>query len=804
MAPLARIGRSSILAPFSRSRPARRCQALGSSASLLPVARSLTLLALGIALAAPGCKERKEETPRGGAPAREAEVPPWERFDPGEGALAGVPALDLRGMNEAVAGEGGFIQARGGHLVHSSTGRAVRFWGVNGPPAGLTGAALRDSARFLARHGVNLVRIHAPLFDERGDLDTSRVLHTIEVVEAMKAEGIYSHLSILLPPLVPAAPGLAWLEGYDGRTFPFGALFFNPDFQARYRSWWKALLLTPSPRTGRALVEEPAVAGLEMQNEDSLLFWTFGADRVPDAQMRILEGRFAGWLAARHGSAEAALQAWGGRRLARDSVKEGRVAIRSLHAISTERTRRDAETATFLAEVQAGFYRETHAFLRSVGFRGFVVASNWTTASPTYLDPLEILGYLEGDVVDHHGYFGCKLEGKDAEWSLRPGQTWFDRSALRFDGEGADTGRRYSNPVVSPRFDGRPTMISETTWTLPNRFRSEAPLYLAVYGALQDVSAIVHFAYDGDRWTPSPGPVMQPWPLMSPAMLGQFPAAAVLFRAGLVEPGSVVADVALSPAALLALGGSPVAREVDLDEARRLPDLSGAPTVPGGSVDPLVAFAGILAVRHVDGPGSSKVPDPRAWVDRGARTVTSTTGELRLDYGRGLLVIDAPAAQGASGRLGGVGVVRTRDLSISSSLDNVHLVAVSLDGRPLATAGRILVQVMSEERPSGWRSSAVGMGRGRIDQVGGAPWEIRPITGTVEILRPDAASLAIRALDGNGARSRSIGTGGRIQLEPGTIYYLVEAPAGTPPRVRNGPRRPRRGSRRTPRRCVAR
>ena len=40
-------------------------------------------------------------------------------------------------------------------------------------------------------------------------------------------------------------------------------------------------------------------------------------------------------------------------------------------------------------------------------------------------------------------------------------------------------------------------MISETTWTRPNRFRSEAPLYLASFGALQGSDAIVHFALDG-------------------------------------------------------------------------------------------------------------------------------------------------------------------------------------------------------------------------------------------------------------------------------------------------------------------
>ena len=80
-------------------------------------------------------------------------------------------------------------------------------------------------------------------------------------------------------------------------------------------------------------------------------------------------------------------------------------------------------------------------------------------------------------------------------------------------------------------------MISETTWNRPNRYRSEAPLFYAAYGALQDSDAIVHFALDSADWSVKPGFFMQPWTLMSPAMMGQFPAAALIYRKGLVEPG---------------------------------------------------------------------------------------------------------------------------------------------------------------------------------------------------------------------------------------------------------------------------
>ena len=39
---------------------------------------------------------------------------------------------------------------------------------------------------------------------------------------------------------------------------------------------------------------------------------------------------------------------------------------------------------------------------------------------------------------------------------------------------------------MDPHYDNKPSMISETSFDRPNRYRSEAPLYYACYGALQD------------------------------------------------------------------------------------------------------------------------------------------------------------------------------------------------------------------------------------------------------------------------------------------------------------------------------
>ena len=54
-------------------------------------------------------------------------------FNPSADTFQASSLIDLRFLNEKYAGEHGVIGAKGGHFVHSQTGKAVRFWAVNGP-----------------------------------------------------------------------------------------------------------------------------------------------------------------------------------------------------------------------------------------------------------------------------------------------------------------------------------------------------------------------------------------------------------------------------------------------------------------------------------------------------------------------------------------------------------------------------------------------------------------------------------------------------------------------------------------------
>lgn len=349
-------------------------------------AATAAALVTGLLLARPSAHQ-----PRGATQVAwiTADGPPDE-----EGSAA---VLDLRSLNERRAGDGGFIGARDGHFVQLGTGTPIRFWGVNVSPQHVARESFPRFARMLARRGVNLVRLHAAQFDTRGQSDPEKIAHALALVEALKDQGIYSYLSIYYPLWLTPAPDTNWLSGYDGQQHPFAALMFEPGFQERYREWWRKLLLTQSPRTGRRLVDEPAVAGVEIQNEDSLLFPTVGS--IPEEPLRHLESLFGAWLSSRYGSLVAARSAWGPPSLPRDAPIDGRMSLRPLWQVARDRNRRDQDTVKFLVDTEARFYAETYAFIRSLGFRGVIGTSNWGTADERVLGPLEKLVAASGDFV---------------------------------------------------------------------------------------------------------------------------------------------------------------------------------------------------------------------------------------------------------------------------------------------------------------------------------------------------------------------------------------------------------------------
>jgi len=325
-------------------------------------------------------------------------------------------------------------------------------------------------------------------------------------------------------------------------------------------------------------------------------------------------------------------------------------------------------------------------------------------------------------------------------------------------------------------------MISEISFTRPNRYRSEAPLFFAAYAALQDTSCIVHFAFDSAQWHVKPNYFMQPWTLMSPASVGQFPAAALLYRKGLIKTGDLMINLNLRGNDLLNLKGSPLAPEANFDELRLKDIPKNIPEKVQGTnitaVDPLVHFVGRTNIDFYPPlpgvPPFSTFKPTAPFINRTAQTVTSSTGQLTLDYAKGILTINAPSAQALSGNLKAAGKTTLKDVTITSDLDLAHIILVSLDDQPLATSKKILLQAMTEEKPSNFQTTPTNKkGEYKIQNIGQDPWQIREIQATIRLHRPDAPTLKITPLDPNGNPLPPLPSTAEFQLQPTTLYYLI-------------------------------
>lgn len=660
----------------------------------------------------------------------------WWAFEPEPDPFRSDAAFDLRTLNEAVAGESGFI-TRHGATFRTGAGKPIRFWGVNTGPALLEQdeAAIDYFAARMAKLGVNLVRMHGSLVDRAGTEPTAispvqlKKLHY--TVQALKKQGIYTELSTFFPLWMQMTPSDG-LSGSDTAKskHPFGRLFFEPHMQELYRAWVRTILTTADPRTGKSLVEEPAVALFEIINEDSLLFWTFTAENVGAPAWALIEQRFAKWANKQYGSVAKAATAWQGERLSDD--RDGRLGLYdpwhltsdALGKSSPGKQARAKAQARFYAETQFDFYRQMRDFLRTeLKYRGCVVASNWITADPGSLGALERWSYTATDALDRHGYFGGTHTGDGANYSVRVGHTYADRCALKFPEE---------LPIKVNQWTDFPQLISEIAWNRPNRFVADSTMVLSAYAALQDVDGLCLFATHSGQWESSGG---SKWALMMPGQAGLFPAAALSYRLGLIQTGKTVVRQRLSEKELWDLDGTGLGEGASSDFR-----LAGTRSSDAGACDPLAFFVGRVE-RTLDLAATPIVTDLAPFIDRTKQVVNSSTQELRWDWGHGLLTIDAPASQGASGYLRQAGPLTLRTVTIQSDLEYGSIWAVALDGVSLAQSKRILIQAFSEERFYGFTAD-----KGVITDLGQAPINVRDISATVTI----PGQFRATALDAHG------------------------------------------------------
>lgn len=251
-----------------------------------------------------------------------AEVPAgWFPFVIGE--LPKDSFCSVAGLSPDPAGARGFVSLREGHFFDGA-GRRLRFLGTNCTFA----TAFPDKAQApaiaaqMAALGINCVRFHHmdnqykpngiwdKAFPDRQHMDAEQLDRLDWFIYQLKQRGIYVDLNLHVSRQFGAADGFEntdALPKYDKGVDNFCARMIELQ-----RNYARDLLTHTNPYTKTTYAQEPAVAIVELNNENSLLGFAFGRElfNLPEPYAGELRGYWLDYLKARYHDTAALRKAW--------------------------------------------------------------------------------------------------------------------------------------------------------------------------------------------------------------------------------------------------------------------------------------------------------------------------------------------------------------------------------------------------------------------------------------------------------------------------------------------------------------
>jgi hypothetical protein len=386
--------------------------------------------------------------------------PDWFAFAPPD--TLGPSVIGMEDWLEKPAGKHGGVRLAGDRFQFTD-GTPVKFWGVNlsygGGCAPEKGAAEFTAARY-AKYGINAVRLHKFSYptNQMGITDpqdstrmTPEGLDRLDYFSAqLKARGIYYAWSHTFG--FQVTPGqrdrlLAYDEiekNLQGKTYGF--INLAEDVQNLMIEMVVGLLKHRNPHTGLTYAADPALAYIELQNEDDIFFYTTekAFNACPTYQRHFIE-RFTRWLAAKYGSEEALRKAWGealqpGETLAANNIVPQTnpwfFGADNLPKQTGGPRQRLLDAAQHFHELQNQFYARFVKAIRQAGYQGPLCGSPWQAPAmlPHYLNLRSdaLVGF-----IDRHNYFGGGLFDT---LLTKPGDGYFQhrppaggRSAVRLE-----------------------------------------------------------------------------------------------------------------------------------------------------------------------------------------------------------------------------------------------------------------------------------------------------------------------------------------------------------------------------------
>ncbi len=469
----------------------------------------LILLAAGIGLSGVAVGQDADE-------ARQPHVPPivlnyLGQFDYNAHEFIDSDIIDFSYLQEAPAGERGFLFAGTDGRFYFEDGTRGLFWGINVAKHSVFQSKDRidRAVAAISRAGFNLVRLHhiddvdgllPPERSGKPDPIDPEKLDAVDYwVYRLKEAGIYVYLDLLDFRTFTAAEGVQ-AAGELGRAAKPYAVFDNTLIELQIQYARRLLLDHVNPYTGLSYANDPAIAMIELCDEHGLYMSRRRWGNLVEPYASNLRRQFNDWLMKRYGSTAMLAEAWTdaegdqgllpGERLEESTVwlfpEKHRPDAFSADEQGNARLQRGraADRKLFINHVHSEYLRRVGGYLKRRGVRVPMTAIldfNDVADMRTVADGLDFMG--TNFYYDHPNFRAGN------EWRL---PAFHD---LRNPIEDPRTETFIPRTLVS-RVWGKPSVVREWNVCWPNPHRAVGMVEAAAYAALQDIDAVILFTYD--------------------------------------------------------------------------------------------------------------------------------------------------------------------------------------------------------------------------------------------------------------------------------------------------------------------
>ena len=681
--------------------------------------------------------------------------------------------IDLSGYLDKPAGKNGFLELTDGRF-YTPDGNRFRIWGVN-----LTaGACFPDKgnapkvARLFSSLGINAVRLHFLDSDWgkektifRWDTNTTRVLDSEQLdkldyfVYELKKAGVYTNFNLNV--------GRNYREGDDVPYHQYLGLakavtLFDDRLIELQKEYAAQLLKHKNPYTGNEYRNEPALAFLEIVNENSLTeAWMRGHLEgthnstntstwmdIPRYYAEELTMKYNNWLNNNFSDREI-------QRLREEAgVGKDELIPRLRNTEFSEASDFRFHTeARFIIETEHSFYTGMYEYLNdSLGVNQLVAANSDHSHYRSSYALLSLTSKL--DFVDGHVYWQHPKTIRD---SISGKKIRIIENTPMVNDPDWSTVVQLSRSAV----EGMPYTVSETNHPYPNEFAAEGIITLGSYALLQDWDGIYFFTFehnDPSKWKDNS---LSPFDIMDdPVKLANLVAGSAMFHRK---------DIKSAEKTVLR-----TYTEQDLIEGIRSKPGSKPFFTPGFSH--LIPLIYKTRIHSFSGSGQNDFPK----IEK-QHPIVSENGQLKWYYknDKGLIVVDSDKTQALIGFSDKMKQKACQNLKVDIDNPFSSIVITSLDNRKIPFSKRLLLVATSRSILKGakWNEE-----RTKLIKEGNSPMTIDPVEGTVVLKNMiNAKNLKIIPLNGAGMRlsksffPKKVSTGFEFEIgDPPTVWYLIE------------------------------